>query len=315
MTLMQELIENGCYLVVPDPVYVAATIEGVCNLRCKHCYWSHDTRNIPVVDDWSEQIAQLVAWGSEVAYAGRILSPRGAAFIENYCRSSGKKIGIVDNGFTIQKYPELMQYYEYINISVDGVAEDHDKQRGMKGSCAIAWEAIHNLKFKGYDPIISCCVSPVNFGSWDRFENMVCKRDVRLSCTPVLPVLGNRNRMPFFSDTELCDVFEKLVHGCGKLIKLVLPEHVQTLMPILKEYVWEIHDYSLEAEVEGIYISYQPLSIDTLVGRNLSWNGKFYVNADADDSRFGHVATNERVLEVANGYAKKEYKLVRELLR
>ena len=314
MSYAMELLENGQYTNVSKPKYVAVTLESDCNLFCKHCYWTHNKENAPQVLDWLPQIQQLVDWDTEVAYAGRTLTKRGVQFIERYHKASGKQVGIVDNGYTILNHPRIMPLYEYVNISVDGIARDHDVQRGKKGACEVAWKAIFALKQAGLDPIISTCVSPINIGNWDAFEEQVCESDTRMSCTPVLGVKGNKGRMPLFSEIELRIAFKKLLSGCGKLIKLADPAHVRALLPILREFTWKVDEVSYETEVDGVLLSYQPLSLDTLTGRNLSWNGKFYVNVDADDSLFDHQATDERVLEVANLLAKEEHLLVRELM-
>lgn len=314
MTLTQQLVDGKKFEFVSNPKYVAVTFEGNCNLRCKHCYWSHEQVQVPKVDDWSQQIQQLVAWGSDVAYAGRVLSDKGAEFIQTYCRESGKKVGIVDNGYTILKYPAIMHLYEYVNISIDGVTCDHDAQRGKEGSCEVAWKAVHGLKKLGHDPIISSCVTPINIGHWEEFEKQICDSDTRLSCTPVLGTEGNKGRIVPFTDRELLKIFETLLSGCSKLIKLYLPRDVLALMPILRECAWEMKGYGLESEVNGVLIFYQPLSIDTLITRNLSWNGEFYTVSDADDSFFHNSATEKRVLEIANKWAVDEHGLLNELL-
>lgn len=314
MRYTEELVEKDSFSYVKSPQIVGVTMESVCNLRCKHCYWNHDENHVPKVADWSTQIDQLAQWNTDVIYAGRVLSGSGAEFIKNYCDATGKKIGIVDNGYTILKHSNLYGLYSHVNISIDGTEADHDSQRGTVGSSRVAWHAINALKKAGLDPIISSCVSPINIDRWNEFEHQARDRDVRLMVTPVLGVAGNRDRMSLFTTTSIRRAFEVLLEGIPKRIKLMDPTHIKALLPLLKQFDWVITEAGYETVVGDVQLEYQPFAIDTLVERNLSWNGRFYTNKDVDNSQFAHKATEARVLMVANEYAIIEHHLVQELV-
>jgi len=314
MNYTEQLLKDGQFSKTSSPKFVAVTFESTCNLKCLHCYWEHDVYQT-IIPSWLSQINQLVAWNSHVIYAGRILSAKGANFIKKYCKKSGKKIGMIDNGFHILKYSDLFQLYDYINISIDGVEKDHDLQRQADGSCQVAWRAIHELKKRGFDPIISACVSPININKWDEFEKKIYDNNVPLSCTPVLGVQGNKTRMPLFSDKDLLKMFDKLLSGTNKLIKLLGSAHIKPLLPTLKQFNWTMKSTGYKTKVGGVVIICEPFAIDALVGRNLSWNGKFYVSGCAVESDFDQLAEDKNIIKLANKYASEEFPIIRELFK
>ncbi|MCA9356678.1 radical SAM protein [Candidatus Nomurabacteria bacterium] len=312
MTYTTDLLEKGYFSEVSDPALVIVSIESACNLECLHCYWEHGLTKSPE-RDWSKQLNAIARWGSDLLFAGRILSPQGAKLIRDFYNLTGKKIGIIDNGYTIldPRYRDLLDIYDEVNVSIDGVAADHDRQRGKVGSSRDAWRAIHVLKEAGLDPIVSSCVSPINIDRWSEFEAELYQYDVPLSCTPVLGIGGNIGRMPVFSSKELIKAFEFLLAGVPKLINLLDPKHMQVLLPLLKEFEWQIEDDGYTAVVNSVLVKYRPYSLSTIRELNLQWDGEFYPFMDVLSG--GKPVTKDRVLDTANSFARMEHSLVRTL--
>lgn len=310
MGYSKELLEKGYFSRVKPPMLVDASIESACNLHCKHCYWADGLTKSPK-RDWSSQLVDMATWDSELLYAGRILSPQGAKFIQDFHNLTGKKVGIIDNGYTIFKYPQLLSLYDYVNISIDGIKEDHDLQRGKAGASEVAWNAIFTLKEVGLDPTVSSCISPLNIKRWHEFETLLHDSDTPLSCTPVLGFDENMNRMSMFSPDELIEMLEILLGGVPKLINLLSPEHMEVLLPILKEFQWEIVDDGYATVIDGVLVKYKPYSLSTILELNLLWDGKFYAFMDVLTA--GKSATEHRVLKAANSFAEKEHLIVKAL--
>ncbi|MBP9751923.1 MAG: radical SAM protein [Candidatus Moranbacteria bacterium] len=328
---MDILLSGKKFETIADPRLVIAVLEPRCNLKCSHCYWNHDGIDYGKrTHDWSRQIEKIVSWNADVAYAGRILTPRAAEFIKEYCERSGKKVGIVDNGYTILSHPELFKYYEYVNISLDGVPEDHDRQRNKKGSFEIALAAIRKMNRiaeerqdevsrEALRPVVSATFSPLNIDQWEQFEGLLTKENIAMSCNPVLGVQENFNRnMPLFDAEGIREAFKKVVGGMPKLINLYDPKHVEPLLPLLKRYDWTIRQEgdALRTELEnGTVIVYKPLSVQTFGERTLLWTGNFHADADVADAKFAETATEKHLLAVANRFADAERRLVQTLLK
>jgi hypothetical protein len=222
---------------------------------------------------------------------------------------------VIDNGYTILKHPEIWPVVDYVNISIDGVDEDHDRQRNREGSARVAWNAIHALKRAGLDPSVAGCVSPLNIERWDEFETALVESDVPLSCTPVLGVRSARARnMPLFDRIGLVRAFEKLVSGTEKVVFLYDPAHVETLLPLLTQCRWERGIDAVKTDISGVQVYYRPLSVQALHERPLMWNGKFYSNVDANHANLSEIGTDARILEIANRLAPRERRLVEGLL-
>lgn len=314
------LLLEGEFKEVPPPALVVAVLEQWCNLSCSHCYWAHrkEVAGNPETfqqEDWSAQIDQILSWDATLAYAGRVLSKRAAKFIQDFVNAGGRRVGVIDNGYTILKHPEIWPVVDYVNISIDGVDEDHDQQRNKVGSARVAWNAIHALKRAGLDPSVSGCVSPLNIERWDEFEAALVESDVPLSCTPVLGVRSAKARnMPLFDRVGLVWAFEKLLSGTEKVVFLYDPAHVEALLPMLTQFSWERGIDVIKTDVSGVHVYYRPLSVQALHERPLMWNGMFYTNMDANHANLSEIGTDARILEIANSFAAWDRRLVEHLL-
>ncbi len=282
------------------PVRIVVTADASCNLQCEHCYWEHDIPNGPPKLDWLpavERINQFHALAErndatlQVVYAGRILSKRGARFMDSLFSDakikdpkkpdqSGIDLAMIDNGYTIFNRPEFLPWYQYVNISVDGWREGHDRQRRKEGSFDVAWGAILKLKEQGYDPISASALGPLTTPNWEKFEELLLNHDVRSSVTFVWDMAATKKRQvaSIGSDKELISIFETLVAGVPKLINLYGLDHVRALMPYLKNLDWSADEYSgdgLMAECNGSRILYRPVSTGFFREIEVLWDGSF----------------------------------------
>jgi sulfatase maturation enzyme AslB (radical SAM superfamily) len=264
-----------------EPIRIIATTEARCNLACEHCYWSHEMSDRPL-DNWEPVVNQLAQFRVPLFFAGRILTENGVRFLR-LCeaKDASSEIGIVDNGFTILKFPDLLPTYTSISISIDGWREEHDQQRGKEGAFGVAWSAIQELQRQGFDPVVSSAISPLTFRQWERFEQLLAEHDVPMSSTLVwaLPHPQKRGNAVFRDDTDMLAAFEKLLNGIPKLINLYSLGHIQSLWPLLRTFRWksdvEVGD-CLVAEVSGKVIVYRPASVTSVAEQSLEWDGIFY---------------------------------------
>lgn len=277
MTLIRRWLRNE--LVEITPVRIVATIEARCNLKCLHCYWSHNM-GFKSVNDWGSAVAKIKQTGAPLLYAGRMLTKAGGAFLRE-CVNQGVSFSIIDNGYTILNEPDFLPLYTDINISIDGWRDAHDVQRGKVGAFDRAWATILELKRRGLDPTVATAFSSLSFEGWDRFEDLLAMHDVPLSSTLVWSLPETTKRTANLEDEEMVlKAFEKLIGGIPKLISLYAPEHVKMLWPILKELHWEEDQADgdcLIAELKnGTSILYRPPSLVSVGEVVLHWDGEFY---------------------------------------
>ena len=273
-----------------SPIRVVATPDASCNLACEHCYWKHDIPNGPADIDWSPAVKRIHQFNEsalqngsslQVVYAGRVLSKRGARFLDALAQSPiDFTLGIIDNGYTVFNRLDFLPKYQYINISVDGWRTGHDRQRKKEGSFDVAWGAILKLKSMGYDPISASALGPLTWPGWEKFESMLAEHDVRSSTTFVwdMEATAARKVASITSDTELIRIFETLVNGVPKLINLYDLNHVKTLMPFLRQLSWSADQYSgdgIVAECNGSKILYRPSAPAFFREIEVLWDGSF----------------------------------------
>ncbi len=279
-----------------EVVRIVLTPEAKCNLACEHCYWKHDLVQGPVDFSSSHQriVGMVEAQATQddllhIVYAGRIMSKRAVACyrglmasLEQACKDGriskdSYSFGAIDNGYWILDYPEFFADYEYINISIDGWRESHDRQRNKAGSFDVAWGTVMELKRQGYDPIAASAIGPLSMKDWDRFEDLLAEHDVRSSSTFVWDMEATKARevSSIRTPDQLIEYFETLVSGVPKLINLYDPEHVRILKPLLKEHVWRLDSAGdgLCTDINGSHLLYRPPSISLYREAEMIWTG------------------------------------------
>lgn len=308
MPILHEWI-NGKFTRIPFPKRVLATISAFCNLACSHCYWAHDLKDVPV-KNWKVQVDQIAFWDCSLIYAGRLLVPQGAGFLKEYYAKTKKKFSIIDNGYTVLSYEDLLPLYEQIAISIDGEEIDHDEQRNKKGAFAKAWGSVLELKKRGYDPVVSSALSPISISHWKEFEERLRAHDVLLSTTLVWNLKETKKRnVACLNDLDVKEAFDLLVKGVPKLINLYSLDHIIVLKDVLKSYTWEFdfEEGFLYALLKNrTRIIYRPESVLLLSEIDLLWDGKFYDHEFLITGKKNEYAANDALLAKANALVMKE---------
>ena len=125
-------------------------ITSVCNLFCKHCYYSakvvpdQDELTTQEVFDVVEDIAKL---GVPVVLVsgGEPLMRKNIFDIISFMREKGIEVGLSTNGTLIKEHNISRikaSGVNYVGISIDGLEETHDFFRGKKGAFRLSEEGI-----------------------------------------------------------------------------------------------------------------------------------------------------------------------------
>ncbi len=122
--------------------YVDYFINNVCHLRCKHCYVTYENEdNDLTVEEWQKVFDSCINLGARIfGNVGKepLLTWDKTKSILSYFEKKREKddrikFGIVTNGLLIdnERAEELKELnLDYIDISIDGTKNTHDKIRG-----------------------------------------------------------------------------------------------------------------------------------------------------------------------------------------
>jgi MoaA/NifB/PqqE/SkfB family radical SAM enzyme len=114
---------------------------GACEFECQHCIYPPDyaqfNRNISLAE-WEKVLEGLRDLGIETfVYGGRSVTRAGMRLLSAIRTSFPEApIGMIDNGISMIPFREeiVALGLDWIDISLDGLENDHDLQRGRKGS-------------------------------------------------------------------------------------------------------------------------------------------------------------------------------------
>jgi len=142
-----------------NPLYLILYVTTRCNLKCQHCfYWqSLNTGKYELTLEEHQKISESMGKIAFLSLTG------GEPFLRNelpkiaeiYCKNNGvRKLAIPTNGSFTKKVIEGAKYILEncpntsldMNISLDGIGEDHDQIRGVKGSFDKAIKTYEGLK-------------------------------------------------------------------------------------------------------------------------------------------------------------------------
>lgn len=145
---------DGMYRALRDelPRILSVVAERTCNLQCEHCIFQFEkSRNAESQQDSLGLAVQTILRQMRpkplVVYEGRIFQPSHLAWLKNLrAERPDCRIGIIDNGSYIRHDGELRAAdfkFDWIDISVDGTEQVHNRQRR---SAASFQDAINGIK-------------------------------------------------------------------------------------------------------------------------------------------------------------------------
>lgn len=121
-----------------------------CNFNCSYCYQDeyHNLNNTPddkllksffnfIEQNFSARKKYLTLFGGEPLLNGK----RNREFIENFITEANHRkldIAVVTNGYYLSEYIEILKKgsIREVQVTLDGVGEQHDKRRPLKGGGA-----------------------------------------------------------------------------------------------------------------------------------------------------------------------------------
>lgn len=157
-----------------------------CNLNCIHCYAddnSYKEKSISLEDNL-KILSSLKQIGIKViAFSGGepLLYPYLKELI-SATNAKGIKSEILTNGILIDK--EWLSFFknnnvDFIQVSIDGPEEIHDKIRGVKGSFKKSIEAIKLSKAFGFTVCANTTLTTLNYSKLSEIKEIIESIDIR----------------------------------------------------------------------------------------------------------------------------------------
>lgn len=147
---------------------------GACEFECQHCIYPPDyaqfNRNISIAE-WGKVLEGLRDLGVETfVYGGRSVTRAGMKLLSAIRKSFPEApIGMIDNGISMVPFREeiVTLGLDWIDISLDGLENDHDLMRGKKGSFQEGLKGALWLKEHEAAPKVNilACLTTVNRNS------------------------------------------------------------------------------------------------------------------------------------------------------
>ncbi|MDI6825637.1 MAG: radical SAM protein [Candidatus Aenigmarchaeota archaeon] len=151
------------------PFLVVWQLTNACNLRCKHCYASAD--NKAKADELTTEEAKKLI--DELAYCGVVaiafsggepLIRKDFFEIAEYAKKKDFYLSVATNGIliTARIAKKLKSCVDYVEVSLDGLKETHEKFRGIPGIFDKTIRGIKNCVKVGLDVCIAPTVTKYN---------------------------------------------------------------------------------------------------------------------------------------------------------
>ena len=162
----------------PKPVVIQFPVNDICNARCVMCHIWQRKRDHEITP---QELRQILAdpLFRRVRYVGMSggeptlrsdLPEIGRVLIETLPRLRG--MGIITNALRVRTVVErILALAEIaraanvpfgINVSLDGIGADHDRNRGVRGNFAAAVEVIRTFQQQGLPVSVGCTLTPLN---------------------------------------------------------------------------------------------------------------------------------------------------------
>jgi len=149
--------------------------SGACSFQCAHCIYppSFARNNHSLeIGEWGN-ILQALARDIGIrtfVYGGRSLNADGVEVMTALrSRVPDAHIGMIDNGISMLPHLDGLRAVraDWFDVSLDGLAEDHDRQRRRPGSFAGGLSGAMRLKEGGFAPRVNIltCLTTLNYRS------------------------------------------------------------------------------------------------------------------------------------------------------
>jgi len=204
------------------PSVAEIIMNSSCPNSCLHCIYAPDfhihNRNMSI-DDWIPALSSIYEnlKIKRFIFDGRSLN-RECLDAIRFLREtfSDVQIGLIADGISISPFIEDLKKYppDWLDVSLDGLRGDHDKQRNHPGAFDQSMDILMDLKVSGrFNKInILTCLTTINIGSVTDMIRFLNKQGFKnVFITPVTLLEGFRPSAQLIPDADSFMAFIKML--------------------------------------------------------------------------------------------------------
>jgi MoaA/NifB/PqqE/SkfB family radical SAM enzyme len=271
-----------------------------CQYRCQHCFYHADYSKFNdnlSLEQWKVIIKDIYdnLGIRTFVHCGRSIDKTGIETLKWMRQSfNDLKIGLIDNGISLIPYLDELDDIQpdWIDISFDGMEEEHDLQRGQSGSFKKALSTISYLNQKDSVPKISIliCLTSLNKDSVINLIEFMNHKGFKNYF--IFPVSTFDDYRPFkelrVSDMDFVEFIQKLYLSTHKfkdiwievnMFDVEYVKGIKTFYPELwNRFIPEYEHLTYKKLQDGneIYINYYPLSLHGIREFSVNCNGDVF---------------------------------------
>ncbi len=164
-----------------------------CNFRCEYCFeqnllskgkeWLSGKMTTELIDSVFSQLKAYKDDGNQIGsiylFGGEPLLKTNKDIVEYICKKSrenGIPVSCISNGYDLDEYLDLLKEYKFhkIQITIDGIGEEHDKRRFLVGGQGSYQRIIENIDLaldEGINIVVRTNVNKKNIDSMEALIN------------------------------------------------------------------------------------------------------------------------------------------------
>ena len=198
------------------PGLISIVFERWCNLQCMHCFYEMERvtasqYDIYGIEDILQNLVKQISSEKEchLLHAGRILRKWHIPVLRNIQKTnSGVKIGLIDNGSYTRLINEINLsglLFDWIDISLDGTSETHNKQRDNQNAFKMALRGLSkakNILKKEGQLTALFTLTTINSHSVSETIDIALEYADEFHLSLISPRIGQQHLVPGISDIE-----------------------------------------------------------------------------------------------------------------
>ncbi|MCL2431669.1 radical SAM protein [Candidatus Bathycorpusculum sp.] len=232
--------------------FAVLEITDKCNLRCKHCYGEFTGSCVLTMSDIELVLNNLLSLNCK-----RVTLSGGEPFLvkeifefAKMFKDKGMQVGVVTNGTVVSQYSkDNFDVFDYIQISVDGSKEIHEKIRG-NGTFDRAIDSIKVLKEYNLNLAMQITINHLN---------QYCFEDV-LELSKMLGVRLSVERVSHSGNAK--NVGRININNYKNIIKRIVDEKLLSSDPLVNAEICERYSIVPNDVIRGCSAGHGGIAID-----------------------------------------------------
>lgn len=208
-----------------------------CNLRCTYCYNRENLNKSDLLstDDIKSTLTNLKMYGVKtiVFTGGEATIREDIVEIIKFTKDIGLGVQLLTNGSYLINKKEIMEYLDYVIISLDTLSEDNNQRLGLNISKLM--DDLKALCVEYNDKIaLRSVISKYNVSDWMRIK-LYAEEELRINFMPTLFIPNNLNEVQdMINHNEVkfeCDGTNFSGNICGATYKILAIDSNGDLFP------------------------------------------------------------------------------------